>query len=198
MAFGLTNAPAAFKDLMHRVFKPYLDQFVMIFIDDILIFSKSPEDHKQHLEIVLLTLREHQLYAKFSKCEFWNEQVMFLGHVISKDGLAVDPTKVEVVVNWKQPENPTEIRSFLRLAGYYRRFIKDFSRLAGPLTRLTQKNVKFIWDEKCHKSFEELKKRLTTAPILALPNGRDPLSVYTDASREGLGCVLMQERNVIA
>nr|XP_027124227.1 uncharacterized protein LOC113740914 [Coffea arabica] len=149
MPFGLTNAPAAFMDLMHQIFKPYLDRFVVVFIDDILVYSKTREEHEQHLKEVLQTLREHQLYAKFSKC-------------------------------------------------YYRRFIKDFSKLASPLTDLTKKGGRFLWGDKCETSFQELKRRLTIAPILALPNGPDGFTVYTDASREGLGCVLMQHQNVIA
>ncbi|XP_027178078.1 uncharacterized protein LOC113777243 [Coffea eugenioides] len=198
MPFGLTNAPAAFMDLMHRIFKPYLDRFVVVFIDDILVYSKTREEHEKHLKEVLQTLREHQLYAKFSKCEFWLERVAFLGHVISKEGIAVDPAKVEAVTEWKRPDNPTEIRNFLGLAGYYRRFIKDFSKLASPLTDLTKKGGRFLWSDKCETSFQELKRRLTMAPILALPNGPDGFTVYTDASKEGLGCVLMQHHNVIA
>ncbi|KAK6149571.1 hypothetical protein DH2020_017096 [Rehmannia glutinosa] len=135
-------------DLMHRVFQPYLDQFVVIFIDDILVYSKSREEHERHLKIVLETLREHKLYAKFSKCEFWLSEVAFLGHILSDTGIAVDPLKIlRQVVEWKQPECSAEIRSFLGLAGYYRRFIQDFSKIAGPLTRLTQKQVKFEWME---------------------------------------------------
>ena len=119
MPFGLTNAPAAFMDLMNRVFQPYLDQFVIVFIDDILVFSKSEEEHEKHLRIVLQTLRERKLFAKFKKCEFWLNQVVFLGHVVNKDGISVDPTKVEAVVNWPRPTNVTEVRSFLGLASYY-------------------------------------------------------------------------------
>ena len=185
-------------DLMHRVFKPYLDQFVVIFIDDILIYSKSKEDHERHLRLVLQTLKEHKLYAKFSKSKFWLKEVSFLGHVISEKGIAVDPAKVKAVVDWKQPENPTEVRSFLGLAGYYRRFIQDFSKLAGPLTNLTRKNSRFVWDSKCENSFQELKSRLTKAPVLTLPNEKESFTVYTDASKEGLGCVLMQEGKVVA
>ncbi|KAK6139507.1 hypothetical protein DH2020_026738 [Rehmannia glutinosa] len=133
---------------MHRVFQPYLDQFVVIFIDDILVYSKSREEHERHLKIILETLREHKLYAKFSKCEFWLSEVAFLGHIVSDTGIAVDPSKVQTVVEWKQPESVMEIRSFLGLAGYYRRFIQDFSKNNGPLTRLTRKKqVKFEWME---------------------------------------------------
>nr|XP_027124219.1 uncharacterized protein LOC113740905 [Coffea arabica] len=192
MPFGLTNAPAAFMDLMQRIFKKYLDQFVVVFIDDILIYSKTREEHAKHLEVVLQTLREHKLYAKFSKCEFWLTEISFLGHRVSEDGIAVDPAKVEAVMNWKQPETPTEVRSFLGLAGYYRRFIQDFSKIAGPMTELTKKGAKFVWTPKCESSFQELKKRLTSAPVLVLPDGGEGYAVYSDASREGLGCVLMQ------
>ncbi|XP_071928130.1 uncharacterized protein [Coffea arabica] len=167
-----------------RIFKKYLDQFVVVFIDDILIYSKTQEEHVKHLEIVLQILREHKLYAKFSKCEFWLEEISFLGHKVSKDGIAVDPAKVEAVMNWKRPETPTEIRSFLGLAGYYRRFIKDFSKISGPMTELTKKGNKFIWTPKCESSFQELKRRLTSAPVLVLPDGVEGYAVYSDASGE--------------
>ncbi|XP_050222329.1 uncharacterized protein LOC126672422 [Mercurialis annua] len=198
MSFGLTNAPAAFMDMMNRVFKPFLDQFVIVFIDDILIYSRSEEEHAFHLRTILQTLREHQLYAKFSKCEFWLDQVTFLGHVVSKDGIKVDPTKIEAVMDWQRPRSVTEIRSFLGLAGYYRRFVQDFSRISAPMTKLTQKGVKFEWTDKCEASFEKLKEILTTAPVLALPSGIEGFTVYCDASRIGLGCVLMQHGKVIA
>ena len=137
MSFGLTNAPAAFMDLMNRVFRPFLDRFVIVFIDDILVYSKSRAEHTMHLSLVLQTLREHQLYTKFSKCEFWLEEVAFLGHVVSKAGIQVDPKKIEAITEWQRPTTVTEVKSFLGLAGYYRRFVKDFSRIAAPLTRLT-------------------------------------------------------------
>ena len=143
MPFGLRNAPAAFTDLMHRVFQPYLDQFVVVFVDDILIYSQSGWEHEYHLRIVLQLLRDHQLYAKFSKCEFWLTEVRFLGHMVSASGVSVYPEKVEAVMSWEKPKSIFEIRSFLGLAGYYRRFIEDFSRIAAPMTRLTRKEVKF-------------------------------------------------------
>ena len=143
MSFGLTNAPVAFMDLMHRVFQPYLDQFVVVFVDDILIYSKSEKEHEDHLRIVLHTLRNHQLYAKFSKCEFWLTEVGFLGHVVLASGVSVDSEKVEAVMSWERPKSVFEIRSFLGLVGYYRRFIEDFSRLVVPMTKLTWKEVKF-------------------------------------------------------
>ena len=198
MPFGLTNAPAVFMDLMNRIFLPYLDQFVIVFIYDILIYSGSKEDHEEHLRVVLQILRENQLYAKFSKCQFWLDSVAFLGHVISAEGVYVDPQKIEAIVNWKPPMNVTEIRSFLGLAGYYRKFVEGFSKLAAPLTKLTRKEEKFVWSEACQQSFDELKRKLTSAPVLTLPSGQDGYTVYCDASRQGLGCVLMQHENVIA
>ena len=159
MPFGLTNAPAAFMDLMHRVFQPYLDQFVVVFVDDILIYSQSKWEHENHLRIVLQLLRDHQLYVKFSKCEFWLTEVRFLGHVVSASGVSVDLEKVEAVMSWERLKQAFEIRSFLGLAGYYRRFIEDFFRLVAPMTRLTQKEVKLDWDDRCEEAFQELKRR---------------------------------------
>ena len=143
MPFRLTNAPSAFMELMNRVFLPYVDQFVMVFIDDILVYSKDWEDHDTHLQVVLETSRKEQLYAKLSKCEFWLREVSFLGHIISEEGIQVDPTNIEVIIEWKPPRNVTEVRSFLRLVSYYRRFVKGFSMIAAPMTRLLQKNVRF-------------------------------------------------------
>ena len=148
MPFGLTIVPAAFMDLMHRVFQSYLYQFDVVFVDDILIYSQSEWEHEDHLRIVLQMLRDHQLYAKFSKCEFWLTEVRFLGHVVSASGVSVDLKKVEAVMSWERPKSVFEIRSFLRLVGYYRRFIEDFSLLATPMTRLTRKEVKFDWDDR--------------------------------------------------
>ncbi|WVZ76335.1 hypothetical protein U9M48_024318 [Paspalum notatum var. saurae] len=198
MSFGLTNAPAFFMYMMNSVFMNGLDKFVVVFIDDILVYSKNEEEHEEHLRTVLTRLREHQLYAKFSKCAFWLREVSFLGHILSEKGVAVDPSKVEDVLNWKQPETVTEIRSFLGLAGYYRRFIKDFSKTAKPMTSLTKKNAKYLWDTKCEEAFTSLKKSLTSAPVLAQPDVTKPFDVYCDASGNGLGCVLMQEGRVIA
>jgi hypothetical protein len=168
MSFGLTNAPAYFMYLMNKVFMEYLDKFVVVFIDDILVFSKNEEEHAEHLRLVLQKLREHKLYAKRSKCEFWLKEVSFLVHVVSNGGISVDPSKVRDVLNWKPPTNVGEIRSFLGLAGYYRRFIEGFSKLAKPMTALLKKNARFVWSEKCQANFEDLKKRLTTAPVLIL------------------------------
>ncbi|KAJ9556411.1 hypothetical protein OSB04_011025 [Centaurea solstitialis] len=198
MSFGLTNAPAAFMDLMNRVCKPYLDKFVIVFIDDILIYSKTAEEHGDHLRKVLEMLKREQLYAKFSMCEFWLKEVQFLGHIVTQEGIKVDPAKVEAIKDWESPKSPSEVRSFLGLAGYYRRFIEHFSAIATPLTALTKKDVKFKWTSTCEYAFNNLKRKLTSAPILTLPNGTDGFVVYCDASKLGLGCVLMQNGKVIA
>ncbi|WVZ52540.1 hypothetical protein U9M48_003588 [Paspalum notatum var. saurae] len=191
MSFGLTNALAFFMYLMNSVFMNELDKFVVVFIDDILVYSKNEKEHEERLRIVLSRLREHKLYAKFSKCAFWLKEVAFLGHILSAKGVAVDPSKVEDVLNWKQPQTVTAIRSFLGLAGYYRRFIKDFSKIAKPMTALTQKNAKFAWSSKCKEAFGALKTLLTSAPVLAQPDITKPFDVYCDASGSGLGCVLI-------
>ncbi|GKC68471.1 putative reverse transcriptase domain-containing protein [Tanacetum coccineum] len=184
MPFGLTNAPAIFIDLMNRICKPYLDKFVIVFIDDILIYSKSKEEHEVHLKTILDLLKKEKLYAKFSKCEFWLKEVQFLRHVVNRDGIYVDPSKVESVKNWKTPESSTEIRSFLGLAGYYRRFIENFSKIAKPLTLLTQKNKTYVWGDKQDEAFQILKEKLCNAPVLALPDGPDDFVVYCDASKQ--------------
>ncbi|XP_070010212.1 uncharacterized protein [Nicotiana sylvestris] len=161
-------APTELKELKEQL-KYLLGE---VFIDDILVYSRSWEDHDAHLRAVLQTLQQHHLYAKFSKCEFWLESVVFLGHIISREGIMVDPQKIAAVNNWPRPTTPTEIRSFLGLAGYYMRFVKGFPTLASPLTKLTQKVVKFQCSDACEKSFQELKSRLTIAPVLALLEGR--------------------------
>jgi hypothetical protein len=161
MSFGLMNAPAYFMYLMNSVFMTELDKFVVIFIDDILIYSKSEKEHAKHLRVVLQRLRDHKLYAKFSKCEFWLKSVKFLEHTISQDGISVDPSKVQEVMDWKPPKSVHQICSFLGLVGYYRRFIPDFSRIAKPMTELLKKGVKFVWSEACEKAFHTLRQHLT-------------------------------------
>ncbi|GJU15675.1 putative reverse transcriptase domain-containing protein, partial [Tanacetum coccineum] len=198
MPFGLTNAPAVFMDLMNRVCKPYLDKFVIVFIDDILIYSKNKQEHEEHLKLILELLKKEELYAKFSKCEFWIPKVQFLGHVIDSQGIHVDPAKIESIKDWASPKSPTEIRQFLGLAGYYRRFIEGFSKIAKPMTKLTQKKVKFEWGDKQETAFQLIKQKLCSAPILALPEGSEDFIVYCDASKKGLGVVLMQREKVIA
>ena len=198
MPFGLTNAPATFMDLMNKVFHPYLNQFVVIFIDDILVYSKDAQEHEHHLRIVLQTLRENKLFEKLSKCDFWLKEVSFLGHIVSDEGIRVDPVKIKAIMNWKPPRNVTEVRSFLGLAGFYRRFVQGFSVIASSLTRLLQKGVKFEWDDKCQSSFERLKEILVKAPVLIQPTSGREYTMYNDASRIGLGCVLMQDEKVVA
>jgi hypothetical protein len=143
MSFGLTNAPAYFMYLMNKVFMEYLDKFVVVFIDDILVYSRSEEEHEEHLRLALQKLRENRLYAKLSKCEFWMKQVAFLGHVISNGGISVDPSKVQDVLSWNAPTSVSDIQSFLGLAGCYRRFIEGFSKISKPMTELLEKDKKF-------------------------------------------------------
>ncbi|GKD21979.1 putative nucleotidyltransferase, ribonuclease H, partial [Tanacetum coccineum] len=178
MPFGLTNAPAVFMDLMNRVCKPYLDKFVIVFIDDILIYSKDKEEHEEHLKAILELLKKEELYAKFSKCEFWIPKVQFLGHVIDSQGIYVDPAKIESIKDWASPRTPTEIRQFLGLAGYYRRFIEGFSKISKPMTKLTQKKAAFEWGDKQEAAFQTLKSKLCSAPILALPQGAENFIIH--------------------
>ncbi|GJY64291.1 putative reverse transcriptase domain-containing protein, partial [Tanacetum coccineum] len=173
MPFGLTNAPAVFIELINHVCKPYMDKFVIVFIDDILIHSRNKEEHANHLRIILELLKKEKLYAKFSKCDFWISIVQFLGHLIDIQGLHVDPAKIEAIKNWASPTTPTEIHQFLGLIGYYRS-IKDFSKIANSLTGLTQKNKKYIWGEDQESAFQLLKK-------IMLPKGNDDFVVYCDA-----------------
>jgi hypothetical protein len=198
MSFGLTNAPAYFMYLMNSVFMLELDKFVVVLIDDILVYSKNENEHTMHLHIVLQRLQDHHMYAKFSKCDFWLREIKFLGHTISQEGIAVDPEKVQEVMDWKPPTTVRQIQSFLRLAGYYRRFIPDFSRIAKPMTELLKKGVKFDWGQKCEDAFHTLRQHLTTAPVLAQPDNAKSFDVYCDASSTRLDCVLMQDNRVIA
>ena len=198
MPFGVTNAPATFMNLMNRIFSPFLDKFVVVFVDDILVYSKSEEEHEEHLRIVLETLRREQLYAGLDKSEFRLQSIPFLGHIVSGEGISVDSKKIEAVRDWPTPRTTKQVKRFVGMAGYYRRFVKDFSKLVVPMTRLTRKGVKFIWSEKCAEVFEELKNRLISAPILKQPTGSGGMVIYSDASGQGLGCVLMQNGHVIA
>ncbi|GJV45329.1 putative reverse transcriptase domain-containing protein [Tanacetum coccineum] len=198
MPFRLINAPAVFMNLMNRVCKPYLDKIVIVFIDDILIYSKYEREHEEHLKAILELLKKEKLYAKFSKCEFWIPKIQFLRHVIDSRGIHVDPAKIESIKDWASPKTPTEIRQFLGLAGYYRRFIEGFSKIAKPMTKLTQKGIKFDWGENEENVFQLIKQKLCSAPILTLPKGSEDFVVYCDASHKGLGAVLMQREKVIA
>jgi hypothetical protein len=193
MSFSLRNALAYLMHLINSVFMTELDKFVVVFIDDILIYSKNEREHAKHLRIVLQRLRDHKLYAKFSKCELWLNSVKFLGHTISKDGISIDPSKVQEVMDWKPPKFIHQIRNFLGLAAYYRRFITDFSRIAKPMTELLKKRVKFVWSEACEKAFHTLRQHFTSAPVLVQPDNSQPFEVSCDASGTGLGGVLMQK-----
>jgi len=198
MSFGLTNAPAHFMYLMNSVFMPKLNKIMVVFIGDILVYSRNEEEHVEHLRVVLTRLREPPLYAKFSKCEFWLKNVPFLGHVLSEEGILVDPAKVQEVLDWNVPTSVHEVQSFLGLAGYYRRFIPKFSKISKPMTRLLQKDEKFVWTPECEEAFHKLRTLLTSAPVLAQPDIEKPFDVFCDASGIGVGCVLMQECRVIA
>jgi hypothetical protein len=198
MSFGLTNSSTYFMYLMNSVFMPELDKFVVVFTDDILVYSRNEQEHTMHLHTVLQRLRDHRLYAKLSKCDFWLREIKILGHTISQDGVSVDPEKVQEVMDWKPPTSVRQIRGFLGLVGYYRRFIPDFSRIAKPMTELLKKGVKYEWIQKCEDAFHALRQHLTTAPVLAQPDNTKPFEVYCDASGTGLGCVLMQDNRVIA
>jgi hypothetical protein len=196
MSFGLTNAPAYFMNLKNKVFMIWTDS--SWFSSTIFFYSKSDSDHEEHLRLVLQKLRDNQLYAKYSKCEFWIGEVPFLGHIISNGGISLDPAKVKEIVVWSIPTTVIEIRSFLGLVGYYRRFIEGFSKIAKPMTSLLQKGREFKWDEKCQDSFDQLKKRLMSPPVLVMPDLQKGFDIYCDACGQGLRCVLMQEGHVIA
>ncbi|GJY14210.1 putative reverse transcriptase domain-containing protein [Tanacetum coccineum] len=199
MPFGLTNALAIFMDLMNRVYKPYLDRFTIVFIDDILIYSKSIKEHEGHLKLILGLLKKEELYAKFSKCEFWLSKVQFLCHVIDSEGIHVDPAKIESIKDWASPKTPTEIRQFLGSGRLTTETLSECSwKIARAYERLTQKSMKFDWGEKAEAAFQLLKQKLCSAPILALPEGSENFVVYCDASHKGLGAVLMQKEKVIA
>jgi hypothetical protein len=177
--FGLSNAPIVFMCLMNGIFREYLDKFVIVFLDDILIYSKSEEEHEKHLKMVLQVLREHQLYAKLSKCSFYQKKIHYLGHIISEEGITVDPEKIKAIEGWPTPRNVSEVRSFMGLAGYYRRFIEGFSKIAHPITSLQKKGVKFEWTSDCERSFQHLKHLLTSAPILRIVDPNEDFIVCT-------------------
>jgi hypothetical protein len=195
--FGLSNAPVVFMCLMNGVFRNYLDKFVIVFLDDILIYSKSEEEHEKHLRMVLQVLREHQLYAKLSKCSFYQRKIHYLGHIISEEGIVVDPEKIRAIEGWPVPKNVSEVRSFMGLAGYYRIFIEGFSRIAHPITSLQKKGVRFEWTSDCERSFQHLKSLLTSAPILRIVDPNEDFVVCIDACKEGLGGVLSQNGHVV-
>jgi hypothetical protein len=170
MPFGLTNAPSTFMRLMNHVLRPFIGKFVVVYFDDILIYNKTLDEHIQHIRCVLAVLREQKLYANLEKCTFCTDKVVFLGFVVSGQGVKVDDEKIKAVREWTPPQNMSQVRSFLGLAGFYRRFVKDFSTIAAPINELTKKEVPFKWGEAQQKEFEELKIKLTIAPVLTLPD----------------------------
>jgi hypothetical protein len=196
LPFELTNAPAAFMDQTHRLFRDLLDKYVVIFIDDILIYSKTPEEHTTHLREVLGRLRSSRFYCKLSKCELWRSEVTFMGHVVSKKGLLMEQTKLQAVEQWPEPRDTGEIRSFLGLAGNYRRFVRNFAHIAAPLTDLLVKGAPYVWDDRQREAFQTLKRALYTAPILQPYDPNQPCTVDIDASDFAVGAVLQQDTGV--
>ncbi|CAI7846088.1 unnamed protein product, partial [Closterium sp. NIES-53] len=193
LPFGLTNAPATFMGLMNDIFRPFLDRFVIVFLDDILIFSKSLEEHAQHLHIVLDTLRHHRLYAKLSKCTFARSSIGFLGHVISSNGIAMDPAKVQCLADWPAPRTVTELQSFIGLAKYYRKFVFNFSHICAPLTDLFRQGAAFQWGRLQQTAFNSIKSALTSAPVLTVADPSRPYFIWTDASDVAVGAILCQD-----
>lgn len=198
LCMGLTNAPATFQETMNKVFAPHLRKFVLVYLDDILVYSKTPEEHMLHLKQVLETLRQHKLYAKLKKCDFFRTHVKFLGHIVGADGLRVDPSEVEAAQKWPVPQTVAQLRSFLGLANYFRKFIQGYSSMAAPLTALTAAKVPWEWTKECQQAFEDIKTALTNAPVLALPDPNKPFVIISDASIYGTGGILMQEDRVVA
>ena len=183
--------------LMNNIFSQYLDKFVVVFIDDILVYSKTKEEHDEHLRIVLQALRKHKLYAKFDKCDFYKKKIQYLGHFISAEGSFVDPKKIKSIMEWSVPKDVADIHSIMGITGYYHRFIEGFSKIAYPITSLRKKGTKFNWSQKCQENFNKLKELLTSMPILKVVDLDKDFRVCVDASKEGLGGVLIQEGHVI-
>jgi hypothetical protein len=184
--------------LMNDIFWKYLDHFVQVFLDDILRYYKNERGHEEHLRIVLSCLRENKLYGKLSKCSFFQKEIHYLGHIISSEGISVDPEKVKAIIEWPVPKNSHEVRRFMGLVGYYRRFVEGFSKIVKPITTLQRKGVRYEWTEECDSAFIELKRLLTSAPILRGSDMEKDFIVCTDASKQGLGAMLMQDGGVIA
>ena len=198
MPFGLSNAPSTFMRLMNHILRSFIGKFVVVYFDDKLIYSKSMEDHANHVKQVLSILRKEKLFGNLAKCTFAKDKLVFLGFVVSSKGIEVDDSKVEAIRNWPTPTNVSQVRSFHGLAGFYRRFVKDFSTIACPLNELTKKNVPFVWGKAQQNAFDEQKRRLTQAPLLVLPDFTQTFEIECDASGLGIGGVLMQNGRPVA
>jgi hypothetical protein len=197
MPFGLCNAPATFQALMNDVLRPFLRRFVLVFFDDILIYSASWADHLRHLQAVFTILQQHRLFVKCSKCAFGERSIAYLGHVISDAGVAMDPVKVQAISAWPQPRSARAVQGFLGLAGYYRKFVQNYGSIAAPLTALLKKDD-FSWNDKAAAAFQALKAAVTSAPVLALPDFARPFVIECDASTYGFGAILIQDKHPIA
>jgi hypothetical protein len=191
MPFELTNAPSTFMRLMNHVIRPFISKFFVVYFDDILIYNKSLDEHVEHIKCVLTVLRKECLFANFAKCTFCTDKVVFLDFVVSAQGVEVDEEKIKAVREWLPPQNVSEVQSFLGLAGFYRRFVKYFGTIAAPINELTKKDVPFHWGATQEKAFNELKTKLTTAPLLALPNFGKTFDIECDASGVGIGGMLI-------
>jgi hypothetical protein len=197
MPFGLTNTPSTFQSLMNHIFNPYLRKFILVFFDDILVYSKDLKSHMKHLQVTLGLLRQNQLYAKLSKCRFGVAEVDYLGHIVSVEGVCADPGKIKAMVDWPLPSNIKSLRGFLGLTGYYRKFIRGYGSIASPLTAMLKKNS-YSWSDSARVAFNALKTAVTQAPVLALPNFSKQFTIECDASGLGVGAVLMQDKRPIA
>ena len=198
MPFGLTNAPSTFMRLMNEVLRAFIGRFVVVYFDDILIYSKSLDEHMDHLRAVFNALRDARLFGNLEKCIFCTDRVSFLGYVVTPQGIEVDKAKIEAIESWPQPKMVTQVRSFLGLAGFYRSFVRDFSTIAAPLNELTKKDVPFVWGTSLEEAFTVLKDKLTHAPLLQLPDFNKTFELECDASGIGLGGVLLQDGKPVA
>ena len=198
LSFGLTSAPATFQAVMNDIFRPYIGKFGLVYLNDILVFSKSPEEHAEHLRLVLQHLREHELYAKRAKCAFNQPELEFMGHVVGSEGIKVDPKKTAVVRDWAVPQNLSELRSFLGLTNYFRRFVQGYANLVGSLTNLLRKDAPFVWSADCQAAFDGVKLALTTAPVLVMSDYDKPFELIADACGFGIGAALLQEGRPVA
>ena len=198
LPFGLTNAPATFQATMNAIFRPLIGKCVLVYLDDILVYSKTPEEHAQHLQQVLQVLAENKLYAKLAKCRINMPNTAFLGHIVGKDNIQPDPAKISIVADWPTPTNISELRSFLGLTNYFRRFVQGYSKIAAPLFQLLSTKAQWNWTATCTEAFEGLKHALTHAPVLGIPDLNKPFEVVCDASDSAIGAILIQDGKPIA